>query len=105
MFTDKKVQDPQMVALRKKVKAKVVPGYKDTEAKVTITAKGGKKYSAYVDTPKGDPRNPPTDEELENKFRSLAPSVLPQSKIDRLVKAIWSLERLDDVRRLISLLH
>ena len=105
MFTDKKVQDPQMVALRKKVKAKVVPGYKDTEAKVTITAKGGKKYSAYVDTPKGDPRNPPTDEELENKFRSLAPFVLPQSKIDRLVKAIWSLEKLDDVRRLISLLH
>ncbi len=105
MFTDKKVQDPQMVALRKKVKAKVVPGYKDTEAKVTITAKGGKKYSAYVDTPKGDPRNPPTDEELENKFRSLAPFALPQSKIDRLVKAIWSLEKLDDVRRLISLLH
>jgi 2-methylcitrate dehydratase PrpD len=105
MFTDKKVQDPQIVALRKKVKAKVVPGYKDTEAKVTITAKGGKKYSAYVDTPKGDPRNPPTDEELENKFRSLAPSVLPQPRVDRLVETIWSLEKLGNVRQLIRLCY
>ncbi len=105
MFTDKKVQDPQMVALRKKVKAKVVPGYKDTEAKVTITAKGGKKYSAYVDTPKGDPRNPPTDEELENKFRSLAPSVLPKPKIDRLVQTIWNMEKLGNIRQLIRLCY
>ncbi len=105
MFTDKKVQDPQMVALRKKVKAKVVPGYKDTEAKVTITAKGGKKYSAYVDTPKGDPRNPPTDKELESKFRSLAPSVLPKPRVDRLVETIWSLEKLGNVRQLIRLCY
>ncbi len=105
MFTDKKVQDPQMVALRKKVKAKVVPGYKDTEAKVTITAKGGGKYSAYVDTPKGDPRNPPTDKELESKFRSLAPSVLPKPRVDRLVETIWSLEKLGNVRQLIRLCY
>jgi 2-methylcitrate dehydratase PrpD len=105
MFTDKKVLDPKMVALRKKVKAKVIPGYKDTEAKVTITAKGGKKYSAYVDTPKGDPRNPPTDEELENKFRSLTPFVLPQPRVDRLVETIWSLEKLGNVRQLIRLCY
>ena len=105
MFTDKKVQDPQMVALRKKVKAKVVPGYKDTEAKVTITAKGGKKYSAYVDTPKGDPRNPPTDEELENKFRSLAPSVLPQKKINSLVDTIWNLEKVKNIRQVLRVCY
>ena len=82
MFTDRKVLDPKMVALRKKVKARVVPRFKDTEAKVTITTKAGKKYSAYVDRPKGDPRNPPTDRELEDKFRSLAAFVLPQRKIE-----------------------
>ena len=59
MFTDKKVLDPRMVALRKKVKARVVPGYKDTEAKVTITTKGGKKYSAYVGHPQRGPAKPP----------------------------------------------
>jgi len=105
MFTDKKVLDPKMIALRKKVKAGVVPRYKDTEAKVTIATKGGKKYSAYVDTPKGDPRNPPTDEDLENKFRSLAPPVLSKPKIDSLIKTIWNLEKLGNVRQLIRLCY
>ena len=104
-FTDRKVVEPRMTALMKKVKARGIPGYKDTEAKVTVTTKGGKTYSLYVDTPKGDPRNPPTDKELEEKFRSLAPLALPRPKMDRLVKAIWSLERLDSVRQLVRLCH
>lgn len=103
MFTDRKVLDPKMVALRKKVKARIVPRYKDTEAKVTVTTKGGKKYSAYVDRPKGDPRNPPTDQELENKFRSLAAFVLPQRRIESLVKTIWRLEKVPNIRQLIRL--
>jgi len=105
MFTDRKVLDPKMVALRKKVKARVVPRFKNTEARVTITTKAGKKYSAYVDRPKGDPRNPPTDQELEDKFRSLAAFVLPQRKIESLVKTIWSLEKLPNMRQLVRLCH
>ena len=105
MFTDRKVLDPKMVALRKKVKARVVPRFKDTEAKVTITTKEGKKYSAYVDRPKGDPRNPPTDRELENKFRSLAAFALPKPKIDRLIRTLWNLEKIGNVRQLIRLCH
>jgi 2-methylcitrate dehydratase PrpD len=103
MFTDKKVLDPKMVALRKKVKARVIPGYKDTEANVTITTKGGKKYSAYVHTPKGDPRNPPTDEELESKFRSLAPLILSKPKMERLIRTIWNLEKVGNIRQVIRL--
>jgi 2-methylcitrate dehydratase PrpD len=105
MFTDRKVLDPRMVALRKKVKARIIPRFKDTEARVTITIKGGKKYSAYVDRPKGDPRNPPTDQELENKFRSLAAFALPKPKIDRLVKTLWKLEKVGNVRQLIRLCY
>jgi 2-methylcitrate dehydratase PrpD len=103
MFTDKKVLDAKMVVLRKKVKARVVPGYKNTEAKVSITIKGGKEYSAYVDIPKGDPRNPLTDEELESKFRSLASSALSKPKVDLLIKSIWNLEKIGDVRKLMNL--
>jgi 2-methylcitrate dehydratase PrpD len=105
MFTDRKVLDPKMVALRKKVTARIIPRFKDTEANVTITTKGGKKYSAYVDRPKGDPRNPPTDRELEDKFRSLAAFVLPPRRIDSLVKMIWRLEKVPNIRQLIRLCY
>jgi 2-methylcitrate dehydratase PrpD len=104
-FTDQKVQNPQMIALRNKVKARVNPALKDTEARVTITTKDGKKYSAFIDKPKGDPRNPPTDGELENKFRSLAVDVLPQRKIDALVEMIWQLEKVKNLGQLIRLCH
>jgi 2-methylcitrate dehydratase PrpD len=105
MFTDRRVLDPKMVALRKKVKARIVPGFKDTEARVTLTTKGGKKYSAYVDIPKGDPRNPPSDQDLESKFRTLAPVVLSESRMNRLVESIWDLEKVKDIRQLIRLCY
>jgi 2-methylcitrate dehydratase len=104
MFNDKKVVESQLVAPEKG------PGQSGTqvlrtEAKVTITTKAGKKYSAFVNTPKGDPRNPPTDKELEDKFRTLAAFVLPRAKIDRLVKAIWNLDKMKNIRQLIRLCY
>jgi 2-methylcitrate dehydratase PrpD len=104
-FTDQKVRSPEMVALRKKVKATVNPRLKDTEARVTVTAKDGKRYSAMVDCPKGDPRNPPTDEDLEYKFRSLASGVLPKGKMNSLIRLLWNLEKVADIRQVIRLCH
>ena len=101
-FTDKKVQSSQMVALRKKVRARVNPALKDTEARVTIATIDGKKYSAFINKPKGDPRNPPTDSELENKFRSLAVNILPQRKIDALIEMIWNLDKVKNLGRLLQ---
>ncbi len=103
MFTDERVLDPQMVALRKKVKAQIIPEFKDTEARVSITTKDGQRYTSHVTTPKGDPRNPPSDQELEDKFHSLAAFILPEAKIKRLAKVIWNLEELKDIRNLIRL--
>lgn len=105
MFTEKRVRDPKMVALRKKVKARVVPRFKETEAKVTVVMKDGGKYSLLIDCPKGDPGNPPTDQDLEYKFRSLAGMALSKAKVDSLVKVIWGLDRLKDIRTLIRACH
>jgi 2-methylcitrate dehydratase PrpD len=104
-FTDKLVLDPKMVALRRRVKAIAQPGLKDTEAKATVVTRRGKRYSAFVDRPKGDPRNPPTDEELECKFRTLAAFVLPKRRINLLAKILWNLEKVEDIRQVIRLCH
>lgn len=104
-FTDKKVQNPQMIALRKKVKTRINANLKDTEARVTITTGDGRKYSAFIDKPKGDPRNPPSDSELENKFRSLAIPVLPQRQIEALIETIWKLDKVKNLGHLIRLCH
>lgn len=93
-FTDKKVQNPRIIALQRKVRARINPTLKDTEARVTIRTKGGERHSAFIDKPKGDPRNPPSDSDLENKFRSLAVNVLPPRNIDAAIEMIWSLDKM-----------
>ena len=103
MFTDAKVLNPDMVALRKKVKVKIAPELKETEAKACITALNGQQYSTFVHYPKGDPRNPLTDQELEEKFRSLAAVALPKEKMESLLKAIWGLGKVRDIGKVIKL--
>ena len=104
LFTDQRVLSPRMVALRKRVKASGSPSLKSTEARVTILTKDGKKYAAFIDCPKGDPRNPPSDGELEKKFRKLMSLRYSSKKVDSLVDQIWNLEKVKNIRRIIRLL-
>jgi 2-methylcitrate dehydratase len=41
-------------------------------SKVVITTNDGREFSEYLEYPKGDPREPMTMNDLENKFNSLA---------------------------------
>ena len=76
-FTTASIQDPEVIALTKKVKV-----YKDEEmtklvphkrgALVTAVMRDGQKFSERVDLPKGEPENPLSHEEIKKKFFSLA---------------------------------
>lgn len=112
--TEKKLRDPKVMALAKKVKGSVDPefaalgfsgsGDKFQSAKVTIKTLDGKKYHQTVDVAKGSPRNPFTKEELLEKFRPLASMILPKSKVEEIIKVIENLERLDSIRKLARLM-
>ena len=57
-----------------------------------------------IEDAKGDPRNPMTEEEVLNKFRSNAKSVLSEKQSEELVAAVQHLETIDSVRKIIDLL-
>jgi len=65
---------------------------------VNITTTDGRKFSKQLDYPKGDPRNPLSDAEIEEKFRALADGVLSKKAQDKLIAAIWNLENCGSVR-------
>ena len=44
----------------------------------------------------------PTDAQLESKFHNLNADVLPQSKRDELLHALWNIDDIDDVGRLVD---
>ena len=70
-----------------------------------ITAKDGRTFSKQLDYPKGDPRNPLSDAEIEEKFRALAEGVLSEKAQKKLVDAIWNLEKIGSVSKLMALMR
>ncbi len=69
-----------------------------------ITTTKGEKYSCRIEYPKGHPRNPMTDEELHEKFRSLTAEVLGEKKMRHVIDAVSCLEKTDDMRQFMQLL-
>jgi 2-methylcitrate dehydratase len=72
-------------------------------SRVTITTTSGKSYSTRVDVPKGDPRDPMTEQEIGVKFHALGDEVIGRGQADKLAKAIMSMETLKDVKELVAL--
>jgi len=111
-LTEKRLKDPRVLNLAKKVRASVDPefmsaGYTGSEsfyqsAKVKIKIKNGKEFYKRIDLPKGSPQNPFSKEEILEKFYSLASLVLSKSKIENIIENLENIEKLNDIRKLIN---
>jgi 2-methylcitrate dehydratase len=109
-FEMSKIMDPTIREQLKKVEVvadpeieKVFPALQ--RVIVNIRTKDGQAFSKQLDFPKGDPRNPLTDAEIEEKFRALAERVLSKKAQDKLIAAIWDLENAESVSKLMRLMR
>ncbi len=107
-FKEERVLDKSLIPVMDKVKVVANQEFeslfpKFQPSRVTITTTDGKSYATRVDVPKGDPRDPMTEEEIGVKFHALGDSVIGKSACDTLAKAIMSLEHTDNVRSLVEL--
>lgn len=80
---------PEADALYGKVKRELI-------SRVAIETADGRSFEKEVRLPRGDPRNPMTDEELRGKFLSLAGPVLGQAHAADICTEIWNLEEVGD---------
>jgi 2-methylcitrate dehydratase len=71
---------------------------------VNLTTTDGRIFSQQLDYPKGDPRNPLSDGEVEEKFAALAAGVLSSGAQKKLKDAIWNLENIGSVTKLMALM-
>ena len=70
---------------------------------VRIHTIDGREFTTQLDYPKGDPRNPLTDKEIEEKFEALAEPVMSREARRRAMDAIWNLEKQSSVTELMKL--
>lgn len=72
---------------------------------VTVTMEDGTEYTSEVEDPKGDWRNPVTQQELEEKFINLARrEIEDEEMVERIVDLVTGIHKVDDVGRLFALI-
>jgi len=108
-FAPEKILDPTIRAQLEKVEVvadpeieKVFPALQRVVVEITTTDE--RHLTEQLDYPKGDPRNPLTDAEVEEKFAALAEGVLSSGAQKKLKDAIWNLEKVSSVSRLMALM-
>ncbi len=107
-FTEDKLWDKRLRSQMAKVKVvaneefdKAFPGKQCS--RVTITTIDGRTMSHQVDVPKGDPRDPMTIEDLQVKFDALAGPIMSEQRRTELRDAVFDLDNIDDVGKLMNL--
>lgn len=108
-FTAEMIMDPTIRAQLKKIEVvadpeieKVFPALQ--RVIVTIRTTDGREFTRQLDYPKGDPRNPLSDREVEEKFEALAEPLLSKAPRRRVIDTLWSLEKLGSVSELMQML-
>ncbi|NIW25668.1 MAG: MmgE/PrpD family protein [Gammaproteobacteria bacterium] len=104
-FTDEKVKDPVIAAVRAKVSATVDESVREDEVYVTITLNDGQRHEIHVEHATGSPENPMSDIVLRAKYDALARETLPAERADDLWHAVWTLDEAPDVTEVTALMQ
>jgi 2-methylcitrate dehydratase PrpD len=103
-FSDSKVNDPDLAAMRAKVSLEINPAYREDEASVTIAMTDGQVFQFHTNHATGSPSNPMTDTQLENKFLAVASESLPPNRASRLLEELWVVDSAPNIKAITSLL-
>ena len=107
-FTLAKIQDPQVKELETRIKFIVHPQQQNEEGfgftSVTVILKNGDHLNKKIVKPSGSPINTITKDALLLKYLDCTKNVLPQHNIDQSLEYLENLEKLDSIKKLISVI-
>jgi 2-methylcitrate dehydratase PrpD len=105
---EKRMKDPKVLALRKKVELRgddaLTNAMPSRQGIVEVFLRGERKLSHHMKAVRGTAENPMARAEVDAKGYDLMAPVLGRDRARKLCDAIWSLDRLKDVRKLRTLL-
>jgi 2-methylcitrate dehydratase PrpD len=101
-FSEATVFRPDIMALRRKVKAVLDASLPDGVARVTIDLASGETFDEIVMAAKGSLEDPLTDRDIEAKLRECARLGGTDWDIERVIDAVWNLDTLADVSDLMG---
>jgi 2-methylcitrate dehydratase len=107
-FKEQRVLDKSLIPIMDKIKVVANEEFealfpKFQPSRVTITTNDGKSHFTRVDVPKGDPRDPMTEEEIAVKFTALGGDVIGKDQCEKLRKCIMNIDGGKKVDELLEL--
>jgi 2-methylcitrate dehydratase PrpD len=106
---EKRMKNPHVLAMRKRVElcgddelTRVMPS---RQGKVAVKLKDGRELSIHVKAVRGTADNPMKRAEVDEKAYHLMAPILGKTRARALCDAAWSLDKLNDVRKLRPLLR
>jgi len=97
-FSEEKLKDPRIWDVIDKIKGEASEEFdkmfpEKQPSRVVIRTNDGREFSEYIEYPKGDPREPMTEEDLDNKFNSLSKDLLSKKRQKEIKKLIFNCEK------------
>lgn len=102
-FTPQRLADPKIRQLMTRIELSVDPALDaafpgQRAARVMMESRDGRQGEFFQPTRKGDPEQPLSDNDLDDKFLELVQPVLGDAKARRLLSRLWALESAPDLR-------
>lgn len=101
-FSDARVNDPEIVNLRHKVKLTTNGNIEKDEAVLEVELNDGKIITEHVKNCIGSIGSPMTDQDLSKKFQEVASITMPMPKVNELLDTLWNFENVPDMARVIE---
>ena len=101
-FEPRRLKDPDLLDLMQRVRVcprqEFVGSYPQAmPTRLTVRTEAGRDYEVQVDHPLGHPKNPMTDQQVEEKFLSLVKGKLDKKQARTLLDLVWNLEQVKDI--------
>jgi 2-methylcitrate dehydratase PrpD len=102
-FTDERVKDSELIALRDKVKLKTSNDIQEDQVRVKVTTNSGKLYEEFVEHAIGSIDVPMTNQQLEEKFIDVTGDKLSFKQKQQFIQQIYEFDRLNNLRPFFNL--
>ncbi|MCA6107100.1 MmgE/PrpD family protein [Bradyrhizobium cenepequi] len=101
-FTRETVFQPDVAALRRKVRAEFDHVLSDGAARVSVRLVTGEVFTETVTFPRGSLADPLTDRDIEAKLRDCVRTGESDWDADGVIEAVWQIDALDDISDLMQ---
>jgi 2-methylcitrate dehydratase PrpD len=106
-FTEDVISDRALQSFAQKVVVEADPHMsqafpREWPAETQVKLMDGRRFVRHVAHPKGEPEAPMSGIEIENKFRELADVAITSSAADRVIAAVWDLDRHKDIGQVLD---